>query len=143
MRALEIQRITKKKLGTIMVEQGYFTTNALVGVLYKQSQIAKQHQGKRQSLAAIQRISPQEMSAAVAAAREQQQPLGTVLLERFHLSREEAGQALSSYYKCPFAEFSETVVIPPELTARDQYEVSPYPLLDSFARRRRVGRNSH
>ena len=85
--ALEIQRITKKKLGTITVEQGYLTTNALVGVLYKQSQIAKQHQGKRQSLAAIQRISLQEMSAAVAAAREQQQPLGTVLLERFHLSR--------------------------------------------------------
>ena len=113
--ALKIQRITKKKLGTIMVEQGYFTTNALVGVLYKQSQIAKQHQGKRQSLAAIQRISPQEMSAAVAAAREQQQPLGTVLLERFHLSREEAGQALSSYYKCPFAEYSETVVVPPSL----------------------------
>ena len=113
--ALEIQRETKKKLGTIMVEQGYLTTNALVGVLYKQSQIAKQHQEKRQGLAALPRVSPQEMSAAVAAAREQQQPLGTVLLERFHLNKEEAGQALSMHYKCPFAEFNETVVISPSL----------------------------
>lgn len=113
--ALDIQRQTKKKLGTILVEQGYLTTNALVGVLYKQSQIAKQHQEKRQSLAALPRISPQEMSAAVAAAREQQQPLGTVLLERFHLGKEEAGQALSQHYKCPFAEFNETVVIAPSL----------------------------
>ena len=113
--ALEIQRETKKKLGTIMVEQGYLTTNALVGVLYKQSQIAKQHQEKRQGLAALPRVSPQEMSAAVAAAREQQQPLGTVLLERFHLNKEEAGQALSMHYKCPFAEFNETVVVSPSL----------------------------
>jgi len=113
--ALEIQRQTKKRLGTVLVEQGYLTTNALVGVLYKQSQIAKQHQEKKQSLAALPRISPQEMSAALTAARDQQQPLGTVLLERFHLSKEEAGQALSQHYKCPFAEFNETVVIPPSL----------------------------
>jgi type II secretory ATPase GspE/PulE/Tfp pilus assembly ATPase PilB-like protein len=113
--ALEIQRATKKKLGTILVEQGHLTTNALVGVLYKQSQIAKQHQEKRQGLAAMSRVSPQEMSAAIAAAREQQQPLSTVLLERFRLSKEEAGQALSMHYKCPFAEFNETVIIPPSL----------------------------
>lgn len=113
--ALEIQKKTKKKLGTILVEQGNLTTNALVGVLYKQSQLAKQHQEKRQSLASIARISPQEMSAAIAAAREQQQPLGTVLLERFRLSKAEAGQALSQHYKCPFAEYSDTVVIAPSL----------------------------
>jgi type II secretory ATPase GspE/PulE/Tfp pilus assembly ATPase PilB-like protein len=113
--ALEIQRATKKKLGTILVEQGHLTTNALVGVLYKQSQIAKQHQEKRQGLAAMSRVSPQEMSAAIAAAREQQQPLSTVLLERFRLSKEETGQALSMHYKCPFAEFNETVIIPPSL----------------------------
>ncbi|MBM4256446.1 MAG: hypothetical protein FJ147_11205 [Deltaproteobacteria bacterium] len=70
--ALEIQKTSKKKLGTILVEQGHLTTNALVGVLYKQSQIAKQHQEKRQSLASMSRVSPQEMSAALAAAREQQ-----------------------------------------------------------------------
>ncbi len=113
--ALEAQKTTKKKLGTLLVEQGHLTTNALVGVLYKQSQIAKQHQEKRQSLAALPRINAQEMAAAVAAAREQQQPLGTVLIERFRLSKEEAGQALSSHYKCPFAAFSETVIIPPSL----------------------------
>jgi type II secretory ATPase GspE/PulE/Tfp pilus assembly ATPase PilB-like protein len=113
--ALEIQKKTKKKLGTILVEQGHLTTNALVGVLYKQSQLAKQHQEKRESLASIARISPQEMSAAIAAAREQQQPLGTVLLERFRLSKAEAGQVLSQHYKCPFAEYSDTVIIAPSL----------------------------
>jgi type II secretory ATPase GspE/PulE/Tfp pilus assembly ATPase PilB-like protein len=113
--ALEMQRTTKRRLGTILVEQGHLTTDALVGVLYKQSQIAKQHQEKRQGLAAMSRVSPQEMSAAIAAAREQQQPLGTVLLERFRLSKEEAGQALSMHYKCPFAEFNDSVVISPGL----------------------------
>lgn len=113
--ALEIQRTTKKRLGTILIEQGHLTADALVSVLYKQSQIAKQHQEKHQSLAAMPRVSPQEMSAAIAAAREQQQPLSTVLLERFRLSKEEAGQALSIHYKCPFAEFNETVIIPPSL----------------------------
>lgn len=38
-----------------------------------------------------------------------------MLLERFRLSKDEAGQALSMHYKCPFAEFNETVVISPSL----------------------------
>ncbi|MGE0821551.1 MAG: ATPase, T2SS/T4P/T4SS family [Candidatus Binatia bacterium] len=113
--ALQIQKQTKKKLGTILVEQGSLTTNALVSVLYKQSQLAKQHVEKQQGLDNLPRVSPQEITAAVAAAREQGIPLGSVLIEKFHVSKEEAGQALSVFYKCPYAEFDESVVIAPSL----------------------------
>lgn len=109
--ALQTQKKAKKKIGTILVEQGHLTTNALVGALYQQAQLAKQHLGKEESLAILPRISPQELAAAVAAAREQHQPLSTVLIEQFRLTKEETGRALSTYYKCPFVEYSDTVTI--------------------------------
>jgi len=109
--ALERQKKTKKKIGAILIEQGHLTTNALVGALYQQAQFAKQHLGKDASLAILPRISPQELTAAVAAAREQHQPLSAVLMEQFRLTKEETGRALSAYYKCSFVEYSDTVTI--------------------------------
>jgi type II secretory ATPase GspE/PulE/Tfp pilus assembly ATPase PilB-like protein len=107
--ALESQRKTKKRLGSILVEQCLLATDALVNALYQQAQLAKQHLKRQEATPLIPRISAQELAAAAAAAREQHRPLATVLMEQFHLNKQETGWALSIYYKCPFVEYNQHI----------------------------------
>ncbi len=113
--ALESQRKTKKRLGTILVEQCLLATDALVNALYQQAQLAKQHLKRQEAMPLIPRISTQELAAAAAAAREQRRPLATVLMEQFRLNKQEAGWALSTHYKCPFVAYNQHVKLAPSL----------------------------
>lgn len=113
--ALSLQKKTKKRLGSLLVERGHLTTNTLVNILYQQAQLAKQHMQKQEWLFSLPRISTQELAAAVTAARDRQQPLATVLMEQFNLNRAEVGQSLSTYYKCSFLEYDPSIKLEPEL----------------------------
>jgi len=113
--ALSVQKKNKKRLGSILVEQGHLATDTLVNILYQQAQLAKQHVQKQEEIPQSPRISPQELAAAVAAARDLQQSLATVLQEQFHLNKAEIGWTLSTYYKCPFVEYNSSVTLDPSV----------------------------
>src|SRR5262249_26242518 len=56
-------------------------------------------------------LSQPELEAAMRDARERQQPLEPILLERYRVSKKDLGNALSTFYRCPFFEPSEQTVI--------------------------------
>lgn len=113
--ALAVQKKTRKRLGSILVEQKQITTNTLVAILHQQAQAAKQQAHKQEGPPSSSRISTQELAAAAAAARDRQQSLATVLMEQFDLSRDEVGAPLSAYYKCPFIAYEHSFKLEPEL----------------------------
>lgn len=114
-KALEHQKTTKQKIGEILVEQGVITEAALCTAVYHQSQFPKKVSGKFEALVAARRIGQQQLDAAIAEAREQRCQVEAVLMERYHLSRQEIGRALSTFYRCPFVEYDERRVIDPGL----------------------------
>jgi type II secretory ATPase GspE/PulE/Tfp pilus assembly ATPase PilB-like protein len=120
--ALSLQKKHKKRLGSILVEQGHLATNTLVNILYQQARLAKQHKQKQEDLPSSPWISPQEFAAATAAARDRQLPFATILMEQFNLSRAEVGWALSMYYKCPFVEYNHSIKLEPELL----HDINPH-----------------
>jgi len=128
--AFEQQKKTKLKLGTLLVERGWITETALTSALSFQSQLAlrpvpqsihqksKKAQEKFAALVNAQRITQQELEAATAKAQETQQPLETVLINTYQLTKRDVGRALSAFYHCPFLEQVEHVAIAPELIHR-------------------------
>jgi type II secretory ATPase GspE/PulE/Tfp pilus assembly ATPase PilB-like protein len=113
--ALEQQKKTKKKLGTLLVEKEWITETALIGALYQQSQPAAKRPGKFDALVTAQRLSQRELDAAVAEARALQCPVEAVLMERYQIGKREIGYTLSAFYQCPFIEYDEGTVIAPDL----------------------------
>jgi type II secretory ATPase GspE/PulE/Tfp pilus assembly ATPase PilB-like protein len=119
--ALAQQKKTKQKLGTLLIEKGWMSETALVSVLYQQVQAAKQAQsskrkaGKFDALVTAERISQQDLDAAQAEAREQQRPIEAVLMEKYQISKQEIGYALSTFYHCPFIEYDASMVVDPAL----------------------------
>jgi type II secretory ATPase GspE/PulE/Tfp pilus assembly ATPase PilB-like protein len=60
-------------------------------------------------------ISQAQLDDAIEAVAGQETELESLLLNRYHISREELGAALSRYYHCPFMSFDEQTVIEPGL----------------------------
>ena len=66
-------------------------------------------------LLAQARVSPQELSSAVAEARRRQTDVESILIEQYKVPKNEVGIALSQFYECPFVEYDERILPPPDL----------------------------
>ncbi len=60
-------------------------------------------------------IGQTEMEAAIEAAKEGNDHLEDVLLDRYHIPKHELGLALSDYYQCPYLPYDERTSIEPDL----------------------------
>jgi len=66
-------------------------------------------------LVAQQRITAQELNSAVAEARRRQVDVESILIEQYKVPKGEVGIALSQFYECPFIEYDDKVLPPPDL----------------------------
>src|SRR5256885_14954670 len=66
-------------------------------------------------LLAQRRISPQELNFAMAEARRRQVDVESILVEQYKVPKAELGLSLSQYYRCPFIEYDERIIPPPDL----------------------------
>lgn len=106
--ALKIQKQTKQKLGTILLEKGWLTEAILIQALFQQAENAKRRMGRFDGLITSQRITQAQLEAARAEAREEGCPIETILLEKYHVSKQDLGASLSAYANCPFLEYNES-----------------------------------
>jgi len=84
-----------------------------------QSQEAAQSQGRPKTkfdyLLAQHRITPEELNSAVAEARRRQSDVESILIEQYQVPKAELGIALSQFFECPFVEFDDKIIPPPDL----------------------------
>jgi len=66
-------------------------------------------------LVAQQRVTAQELASAVAEARRRQTDVESILIEQYKVPKNEIGIALSQFYECPFVEYDDKILPPPDL----------------------------
>jgi len=77
--------------------------------------LAKKTPTKFDYLIANNKISQSEMENAIAEARKGVVDMETLLIEKYKVPKEDIGKSLSQFYKCPCIEYSERILIDPEL----------------------------
>ncbi|MBI4608853.1 MAG: GspE/PulE family protein [Candidatus Rokubacteria bacterium] len=82
---------------------------------HNQHQLAQKRPTKFDYLLAQHRITPEELSAAIAEARRKQADVESILAEQYRVPKAEIGVSLSTFYKCPFVEFDGKMLIPSDL----------------------------
>jgi type II secretory ATPase GspE/PulE/Tfp pilus assembly ATPase PilB-like protein len=60
-------------------------------------------------------ISQQDLDAASAEAKRAQSPVDLILMQEYQISKAQIGQSSSVFYRVPFVEFDDRIVIPPDL----------------------------
>ena len=66
-------------------------------------------------LLAQHRITQEELTSAVAEARRRQTDVESILIEQYKVPKNELGIALSQFYECPFVEYDDKIIPPPDL----------------------------
>jgi type II secretory ATPase GspE/PulE/Tfp pilus assembly ATPase PilB-like protein len=62
-----------------------------------------------------QHVTQQELASAIAESRRRQVDVESILVEQYKVPKAELGISLSQFYGCPFVEFDEKIVPPPDL----------------------------
>jgi type II secretory ATPase GspE/PulE/Tfp pilus assembly ATPase PilB-like protein len=60
-------------------------------------------------------VTPAELNSAMAESRRRQVDVESILVEQYKVPKAELGTSLSQYYQCPFVEFDERIIPPPDL----------------------------
>jgi type II secretory ATPase GspE/PulE/Tfp pilus assembly ATPase PilB-like protein len=109
----------KKKLGVLLMDNGWLDEKILMYALYQQARLADKavHRlfQKFEALLSNQCLTPQALLAAVVEARECHRPVEVVLMERYQISKQEIGFALTAFYQCPFVEYDDKRQLTPAL----------------------------
>jgi len=66
-------------------------------------------------LLAQHRVSVDELNSAIAEARRRQTDVESILIEQYKVPKNELGVSLSQFYRCPFVEYDERIIPPPDL----------------------------
>jgi type II secretory ATPase GspE/PulE/Tfp pilus assembly ATPase PilB-like protein len=108
----------RKKLGRMIVDKGLIDEATLIRVLYDQAQAGHFNKnctlGKFEPLVIAGYLTDSELDAALKRAELQKLPLETILIDRYRVSKQELGAALSAFYGCPFVEYDPTRIAPRE-----------------------------
>ena len=119
---LQQKQRPRKKLGIMMIEKGLIDRATLIRVLYEQAQASHLNQkrtlGKFEPLVVAGYLTDNELDAALKRAQLQQLPVEKILMERYRLTRQELGAALTAFYGCPFTEY-DAMRIPPRDHVQD------------------------
>lgn len=110
-----MQLINKKTAGQFSQEdeEKVLEIAQTLGIaLQNQYQLAKRKPTRFDGLITANLLTQAELDTATVTARETQRSIESVLLEMYHISREDLGQSLSAFYKCPFFVPGNKVSIP-------------------------------
>ena len=66
-------------------------------------------------LLAQHRISQDELNSAIAESRRRQTDVESILIEQYKVPKGDLGVSLSQFYRCPFIEYDERIIPPPDL----------------------------
>jgi type II secretory ATPase GspE/PulE/Tfp pilus assembly ATPase PilB-like protein len=119
--ALTQQKQTKKKIGTLLVENGWISEAALVQALQLYQFLRSQGDKIREKFAPLlssRCLNEQELEAAIIDSQIMQRPVETILVEKYQIRKQDIGQALSTFYHCPFVESLDRLLITPDLVQR-------------------------
>ena len=82
---------------------------------HNQHQLSQRRPSKFDYLLAQHRVTQEELNGAIAESRRRQTDVESLLMEQYKVGKAELGTSLSQFYKCPFVEFDERVIPPPDL----------------------------
>jgi type II secretory ATPase GspE/PulE/Tfp pilus assembly ATPase PilB-like protein len=78
-------------------------------------QPAKRYTSKFEYLVEQRLISQQDLDAAVAEAKRANTHVDLILMQQYQVSKAQVGQSSSVFYRVPFIEFDDRIVVPPDL----------------------------
>src|SRR5262245_1383649 len=109
----------RKKLGALLIDNGWLDEKTLRYALHQQIRLTDQaiHRlfQKFDALLINECLTPQDLLAAIVEARERHCSVETVLMERYQISKQEIGYALTAFYQCPFVEYDDKRQLTPAL----------------------------
>ncbi len=83
--------------------------------LHNQYQSARKKPAKFDALVSSNLLSQQELDLAIVEARDKQRTLESILMETYHIRKQDLGNTLSTFYRCPFFDPEEQLVLDPVL----------------------------
>ena len=116
-----IQLLNKRKGSRFTKEDetGVARIAKTLGIAFNNQLLQSQGQSRPKTkfdyLLGQHRVTPQELNSAIAEARRRQVDVESILLEQYKVPKAELGISLSQYYQCPFVEYDERIVPPPDL----------------------------
>ena len=113
-----IQLLNKKKGGRFTKDDELNVARIAktLGVAFHNQQQLGQRRGTKFDYLLAQGLMTQDdVNTAIAAARQRNTEVDTILLEQYKIPKAELGTALSQFYRVPFYEFDEHVIPPPDL----------------------------
>jgi type II secretory ATPase GspE/PulE/Tfp pilus assembly ATPase PilB-like protein len=78
-------------------------------------QPSRRYTSKFEYLVEQRLISQQDLDTAIAEAKRAQSQVDLVLMQEYQISKAQIGQSSSVFYRVPFVEFDDRIVIPPDL----------------------------
>jgi type II secretory ATPase GspE/PulE/Tfp pilus assembly ATPase PilB-like protein/GAF domain-containing protein len=85
--------------------------------LHTLQRLHRRRPGKFDYLRIQDLITEDELNQAITEARRQQTDVESILVSKYRIRKEDIGVALTMFYKCQFIEFTDKIIIPPELLA--------------------------
>ncbi len=79
------------------------------------NQPTRRYTSKFEYLVEQRLISQQDLDTAIAEAKRAQSQVDLVLMQEYQISKAQIGQSSSVFYRVPFVEFDDRIVIPPDL----------------------------
>jgi type II secretory ATPase GspE/PulE/Tfp pilus assembly ATPase PilB-like protein len=113
-----IQLLNKKKGGRFTKDDEVNVARIAktLGVAFHNQQQLGQRRGtKFDYLLAQGLMSQDDVNTAIAAARQRNADVETILIDQYKIPKGELGTSLSQFYRVPFVEFNERVIPPPDL----------------------------
>ena len=121
-RAIGVIQLLNKKHGGRFTKEDEASAARIAKTLgiafYNQTQISQSQnrpKTKFDYLLAQHRVSQDELNSAVAESRRRQVDVESILIEQYKVPKSELGISLSQFYRCPFMEYDERVLPPPDL----------------------------
>jgi len=121
-RAIGVIQLLNKKKGARFTkddETGVSRIAKTLGIAFNNQTQLLQSQNRPKTkfdyLLAQHRVSQDELNSAISEARRRQTDVESILIEQYKVPKNELGVSLSQFYRCPFVEYDERIIPPPDL----------------------------
>jgi type II secretory ATPase GspE/PulE/Tfp pilus assembly ATPase PilB-like protein len=121
-RAIGVIQLLNKKKGARFTkddETGASRIAKTLGIAFNNQTQLIQSQNRPKTkfdyLLAQHRVSQDELNSAISEARRRQTDVEAILIEQYKVPKNELGVSLSQFYRCPFVEYDERIIPPPDL----------------------------
>ena len=121
-RALGVIQLLNKRKGPRFTrddEAGVARIAKTLGIAFNNQHQLTQSQSRPKTkfdyLLAQNRVTQEELNSAIAESRRRQIDVESILIEQYKVPKGELGTSLSQFFRCPFVEFDERIIPPPDL----------------------------